>query len=118
MLTLNEEIGTRIVQLRKEHHMTQEQLAEALDISIKHCSCVERGVSSLSLERFIDLCDILDTNLDYLIRGKKDTALEQMPSALRDTFENAEEEEVALLREMIILFSKIKKLGSHAQKQT
>ena len=43
METLNKLMGKRIAALRKEHHMTQAELAESLDISIKHCSSVKEA---------------------------------------------------------------------------
>ena len=108
MNSLNEEIGKRISHLRKEHNMTQEQLAEKLDISIKHCSCVERGMASLSLERFIDLCDILDTNLDYLIRGSTADKNSKIPPSLIESFTCASEGELYVLKEYWNLYLKIK----------
>lgn len=108
MNNLNEEIGKRISQLRKEHHLTQEQLAERLDISIKHCSCVERGMASLSLERLIDLCDVLDTSLDYLIRGYSEDGNSKIPPSLIETFSCSNERELSLLKEYWNLYLKIK----------
>lgn len=108
MKNLNEEIGKRISQLRKEKHMTQEQLAEKLDISIKHCSCVERGMASLSLERLIDLCDILDTTLDYLVRGNIADKKSKIPPSLIKTFSCSDEKELILLKEYWNLYLKIK----------
>ena len=67
--TLYADIGFRIKELRRIHHMTQDQLAEFMDISIKHMSSVERGMSSLSLEKLIQICEVLDCSLDYLIIG-------------------------------------------------
>lgn len=113
MVNLNEEIGKRIVGLRKEHHMTQEQLAEVLNISIKHCSCVERGVSSLSLELFIELCDVFDTTLDYLIRGKTNSGIEQIPPTFIECIENADDNEMSILREYATLYSRIKSLNKN-----
>lgn len=110
MYNLNEEIGKRIVSLRKAHHMTQEQLAEVLNISIKHCSCVERGTSSMSLDLFIEMCDVLDTSLDYLIRGRTDQVLNLIPQTFLDSFRNADDEELAILREYASLYSHIKHL--------
>jgi transcriptional regulator with XRE-family HTH domain len=40
-----------------------------MDISVKHCSAVERGKSSLSIEKLVKLCDTFDVSMDYLIRG-------------------------------------------------
>lgn len=50
MERLNQEIGKRISQTRRIRGITQAKLAEELDITTKHMSSVERGVSSLSLE--------------------------------------------------------------------
>ena len=47
MENLYAKIGQRIVQIRHANNLTQYQLAEMLDISVKHCSAIERGKSSL-----------------------------------------------------------------------
>mgnify|MGYP002582576120 CR=1 FL=1 len=64
-------MGQRIAQLRHEHHLTQLQLSEKLDISVKHMSEIERGLIGLSLDKLVLLCDILCTSLDYIVRGKE-----------------------------------------------
>ena len=64
------QMGKRISNLRKLHNMTQEQLAEVMDVSVKHISSIERGKSSLSLEKLVDLSDYFGCTLDYLIKGK------------------------------------------------
>ena len=51
MKQLYKDIGKRIAQLRKENKMTQLELSEALDISIKHMSEIERGITCLSIEK-------------------------------------------------------------------
>ena len=51
MKKLYQDIGKRIAKLRKENKMTQSQLAEILDISVKHVSEIERGITCLSLEK-------------------------------------------------------------------
>lgn len=61
--------GQRLRQQRKLHNMTQEQLAERLDISIKHYSEVERGLTGMSVENLIKVSEILQISLDYLIKG-------------------------------------------------
>ena len=47
------ETGNRIRECRQTKHLTQEQAAEALSISIKHYSEIERGITGLSFEIFI-----------------------------------------------------------------
>lgn len=71
MNQLYHEIGQRFAEIRHANNLTQYQMSEILDISVKHCSCVERGESTLSLEKMIYLCDTFGVNLDYLVRGKK-----------------------------------------------
>ena len=47
------EIGKRLSALREQHGMTQSDLAELLDCSVKHISHSERGLSYLSLEKYL-----------------------------------------------------------------
>lgn len=110
MSELNKQIGLRIASLRKEKHLTQEQLAEIMDISIKHCSCVERGASALSMEKLIELCDILDTNMDYLIRGETYTSLGNLPVSFVEHLKRAKEDELLLMKEYLALYAKIRNL--------
>ncbi|MBQ8559035.1 MAG: helix-turn-helix transcriptional regulator [Tyzzerella sp.] len=113
-MTLNASIGLRIATLRKEHNMTQEQLAERLDISIKHCSSVERGLSSLSLEKLIDVSDLFDVSLDYLIKGPSasDDSIKHiwanLPQSITSIMTSKNEEEMQLLLEYLQLYSKIR----------
>lgn len=62
-------IGERLRAQRKQHHMTQEQMAEKLDISIKHYSEAERGIIGFSLDNWIKVCETLGISLDYLLLG-------------------------------------------------
>ncbi len=62
-------MGERLRTQRKLHHLTQEQLAEKLDISIKHYSEAERGIIGLSVDNLIKVSEILGISLDYLLKG-------------------------------------------------
>lgn len=61
-------IGSHIVKLRKEQHLTQEKLGERINISPTHISTVENG-GSYSLNTLITICDGLNTRLDYVLYG-------------------------------------------------
>lgn len=61
-------IGSHIVKLRKEQHLTQEELGEIIHISPTHISTVENG-GSYSLNTLITICDGLNTRLDYILYG-------------------------------------------------
>lgn len=50
MGTLRKKFGTRLREIRAQRKMTQEQFAEALDISVDFLSLVERGINAPSFE--------------------------------------------------------------------
>lgn len=66
------DMGLRIKGERKKLKFTQEQVAEKLDISVKHLSEVERGLTGLSIENLIKLSSIFGVSIDYLIKGEAD----------------------------------------------
>lgn len=115
-MDFNASIGSRIAKLRKEHNMTQEQLAERLDISIKHCSAVERGLSSLSLEKLVDVSFLFDVSLDYLVKGisKDNTSIlsvwTNFPQSITSILTSNDVAEINLLMEYIRLYSKIRNI--------
>lgn len=56
----------RIRTLRKQAHITQEQLAKLLGISRRTYANYERGVHAMPVEVLVGIADIFDTSLDYL----------------------------------------------------
>lgn len=114
MLELHKRIGKKIATLRKENSMTQEQLAEKLSITVKHCSNVERGLSSLSLEKLIYVADLFDVSLDYLVRDFSDEEQEYIPQICLELFKDADNKERLLLKEYLSLYQKIKDQGNAA----
>ena len=114
MLELYKRIGKKIATLRKENSMTQEQLAEKLSITVKHCSSVERGLSSLSLEKLIYVSDLFDVSLDYLVRDFSDEEQEYIPQICLKLFKDADNKERLLLKEYLSLYQKIKDQGNAA----
>ncbi len=73
---LNVAIGNRIRISREKSGLTQEELAERLDLSTQFISTIERGVAGASLETIINLCDVLNVSCEWLLRGRA-----AMPSA-------------------------------------
>lgn len=60
-------LGARIRKIRKQNHMTQEQLAEACDLSTAHIGHIERGTRAASIETLITISKILNISTDYLL---------------------------------------------------
>lgn len=78
-------IGCRIRQLRKGKAITQEQLAEELNVSLDHLAKVETGKRSCSLEVLIDIAAFFGVSLDYLILGKKQSdAVDRVNAAIAE----------------------------------
>ena len=65
-------IGRRIAQLRKERGLTQEELAQMLEVSSQAVSKWENDVSCPDISLLTQLADVLHTTTDYLLSGKKD----------------------------------------------
>lgn len=60
-------LGKRIKKLRKEQKMSQERLAELIDVSTPHMSNIENGKTKFSLQVLIDLASALGTTPDALL---------------------------------------------------
>ena len=61
------DLGRRIRTLRQKQHLTQEQLAEKIDMSASFLGHIERGSRVASLETLVKLCNVLDTNPGFLL---------------------------------------------------
>lgn len=62
-------IGSRIKSKRKEKRMTQEMLAEALEVSVGYVSQVERGVTKISLDLLAEISGILECDIAFFVSG-------------------------------------------------
>ena len=65
------EVGSRIKRLRKQIGITQEQLAEKLNVTVNQLYRVEAGLSTGSVDLIVEISFHLDVSLDYLILGKE-----------------------------------------------
>ncbi len=62
-------IGRHIRAARKRMHMTQEDVAAAIEMSPAHFGKVERGERPVNLQRLSQLSQILDVPLEKLVEG-------------------------------------------------
>ena len=58
-MELRKKFGNRLKQLRKYRGLTQEQLAERLDLSVEMVSFMERGIHGPSFETLGRLSEVL-----------------------------------------------------------
>lgn len=60
-------LGNRIKTLRKEKGLTQEQLANLINVTKVSICCYEKGNRTPNLETFMDLVNVLNTTPNYLL---------------------------------------------------
>lgn len=70
-------IGERLFVLRNQHQMTQEELAEELNVSRQSISKWELNKALPDLERIIRISRLYDVSLNYILFGTEDEALGQ-----------------------------------------
>lgn len=57
-------VGSRLQELRKAKGLTQEQLAERVNISPHYLSALERGVYNMKLDLLVDILNTLNCSAD------------------------------------------------------
>ena len=92
-----ETIGKIIKKLRLDKNLTQEMLAEKMDISTNYLSKVERGLSRLNIEAFLKMAEVLSFSLeDFGIKTKNASDLNQNKNKLLEKVLSIPEKDVDL----------------------
>ncbi len=60
-------LGKRVRERRERGSMSQARLAEAAELSIQHISNIENARTKVSLEKLVDIANILGCSMDELI---------------------------------------------------
>ena len=63
-------IGKRVAQRRRECGMTQEILAEKMEVSTQMVSSLERGRTAVRIDNLVKLHRILRVSCDWLLTGE------------------------------------------------
>ena len=63
-------VGERIRRRRKELNMTQAELAERINRSIKYCADIERGYCGMSIDTLLSFCQALRISPSTLLLGE------------------------------------------------
>lgn len=63
------ECGKRIQQLRKERELTQEQLAEKLNVSQNTIAKIESGLRRPSIDFLLEISELFNVSTNYLVFG-------------------------------------------------
>ena len=78
-----QKIGTFLKELRKEKELTQEQLAETLNVSRRTVSRWETGSNMPDLDLLVEIADLYQVDLRELLNGERKE--EPMDTELKET---------------------------------
>ena len=90
-------IGQRLKKARTENNLTQEKLAEKLDVSIAFLSRIERGSSHISLKRLSQICDILGISEGSILNGSSNNSNTYLTSEFDEILRNTTPEKQKLI---------------------
>jgi transcriptional regulator with XRE-family HTH domain len=97
-------LGGNLKFYRKAKHLSQEQLSEKVDISVKHLSSIERGLTFVSADLLEKLACSVDVPLFYFFVNKReivynDVMLNTIDSIIENKLIKAIEEIKAAIRQ-------------------
>ena len=90
-------IGMRLKQARLDKKITQEKLAEMLDVSVAYISRVECGSTEINMKRLAEICGLLDVSLSYVLEDISPTSSAYLNTAFTDLLKNCPPEKIDLI---------------------
>lgn len=69
------DFSQRLAAVRKEHKMTQSEVAERLNVSFQAVSLWECGETTPEFKKLIELADLYGVTIDWLLRGKEESKI-------------------------------------------
>lgn len=94
-------IGKRIKKNRRSRGITQEVLAEKVNVSIPHISRIENGFSSPSLQTLVDICNVLGITIDDLMQDSLPAAQLRFRRPLEELLADCSPAELKFLTNVI-----------------
>lgn len=96
--------GKKIKHLRSLNNLTQETLAEFIDMDMRQVARIEAGGSFPSLPSIIKLCEVFKITPNDLLdfHNNQNTATYQLKSDINDILSLAKEEQLILIKKLIL----------------
>lgn len=94
-------IGKCIRKNRDRLGMTQETLAEKINVSIPHISRMENGSAKPSLQTLVDICNALNVTIDDLMQDSVLAAKARRTGPLVDILASCSEAELDMITDVI-----------------
>ncbi|NCB03525.1 MAG: XRE family transcriptional regulator [Spirochaetia bacterium] len=93
----NAMLGRRIREERRKQDLTQEKLAEDVNVSSPYIGQIERGERSISLETLVNVSNRLGVTIDYLLSDSLDNQNEYLRQLWVKLVKNRTEKEQAMI---------------------
>ena len=90
-------IGNRLKKARINKHLTQEKLAEKLDVSITCLSRIECGKYEISLKRLDEICGLLDVQISYILDGSSSNSSNYLTADFSTLLKSCPTEKIKLI---------------------
>lgn len=94
-------IGKRIQYFRKKKGLTQEQLAELINISPNHLSTIERGVNGVKLKTLVQIINCIDCTADDIFVDVLKCGYKVKASRLSDELKNLDSEKQNMIFDLL-----------------
>lgn len=94
-------IGQRIRKFRKAQSLSQEQLAEIVDISATHMSHIETGNTKLSLAVLVDIASALNVSCDELLFDEPQNQRKDALTHIQYIFDTCTPQQAKMISEII-----------------
>jgi len=101
-------IGKRIQKSRLDASLTQENLAELLQISTNYLSKVETGREKPNLEMLDKICNALNVSLSFLLTGVVEESDTYLQADISNLLKKCSPSQIKFIYDMILRISKEK----------
>lgn len=94
-------IGKRIRKARQSKGLTQEDLAEKLDVSNAYVSKIERGKTAVNLETISKIAILLEQPSQYILTGADQGSADYMRNEIVEMLQGCSADKIKLIAQVI-----------------
>ncbi|MCQ2789435.1 MAG: helix-turn-helix domain-containing protein [bacterium] len=109
MLTLKEKLGLRIKSLRKKSGLSQEMLAELINMDKPNLSNIERGKRFMTAETLEKIAKALNTTERELFDFSESIPQKYFRADIEKFLDNFEEKDLKFILDVMVSYSQIQK---------
>ena len=98
-------IGKRLKEARLNKNLTQDKLAEELNVSVAYLSRIETGNAKINLKRLEEICKILDVSNVEILSGTSADDKNYLDSDFGEILKNCSPEKQKLIYKIATIIS-------------